>query len=518
MKRIIKYNLIFVAIASLLLTSCKKEVIPVLTTQDISNITASTASSGGNITDDGGAEVTARGVCWSTTEKPTLLNSHSLGSAGAGTFTSIISGLNGGTTYHVRAYATNSKGTGYGDDKSFITLGQAPVATTLAASNLLTTSATLNGTVNANYLTTTVTFDYGTTTSYGSTVTATPSPVAGNTASNVAASISSLSPGTIYHFRLKTVNALGTTNGSDLTFTTLGQQPSATTLAATSVLTASAVLNGTVNANYLSTAATFEYGLTTSYGSTIAALPSPVTGTTNTSISANLSALFPGTIYHFRVKAVNALGTTNGNDLTFTTGGQAPSATTIAATNVLALTATLNGTVNANELSTVVTFEYGLTTSYGSEATAIQSPVTGSVLTNVNADLSSLNPAAIYHFRIKAVNALGTTLGNDLSFTTSGSAPVARTKAATNILSNSATLNGTVNPFNLNTTVTFEYGLTTSYGSEATAIQSPVSGNTNVNVSIDISGLLPGTLYNFRVKAENILGVSYGNNITLVTN
>ena len=90
-----------------------------------------------------------------------------------------MSGLSGGTTYHVRAYATNSVGTAYGEDLTFTALGQAPAATTLAATSLSTTGATLNGTVNANEISTTVTFEYGTTTSYGQTVAGNPARLQG---------------------------------------------------------------------------------------------------------------------------------------------------------------------------------------------------------------------------------------------------------------------------------------------------------------------------------------------------
>jgi hypothetical protein len=518
MKKIFKINLLFVVVISLLLTTgCKKKEVPVLTTTDASNITATTASSGGNITSDGNETVTARGVCWGTAINPVISGSHTTDGTGAGSFISSITGLTGGNTYHVRAYATNSEGTAYGSDKTFATLGQAPISATVAASDILTISATLNGTVNANYLSTIVTFEYGLTTSYGSTATAAQSPVTGSTNTSVSAALTGLSAGTTYHFRLKTVNSLGTVYGADMSFTTLGQTPGSTTVAATSILTTSATVNGTVNANYLSSVVTFEYGLTTSYGSTATATPSPVTGNTSTSVSANISGLSAGTTYHFRVKAVNSLGTTYGTDLTFVTLGQAPTATTLDASNLLTTSATLNGTVNANYLSSVVTFEYGLTTSYGITATATQSPVTGNTSTAVSANLSGLIPGAIYHFRVKAVNSIGTTNGIDLMFTTAGQAPSATTLAATIVLGITATLNGTVNANDVSTIVTFEYGLTTSYGSQATALQSPVTGNTLTNVSVDLTGLSPASLFHFRVKAVNAVGTTYGSDLTFTT-
>ena len=95
--------------------------------------------------------------------------------------------------------------------------------------------------------------------------------------------------------------------------------PVATTLAATSITGSSATVNGTVNAVGGSATVTFEYGLTTSYGSTVTATPSPVTGTTVTSVTAALTGLAPGTTYRYRVNATTAGGTTNGADHTFTT-------------------------------------------------------------------------------------------------------------------------------------------------------------------------------------------------------
>ena len=95
---------------------------PTVTTTTPSSITSDSAESGGNVTDDGGATVTARGVCWSTSADPTTADSHTTDGTGTGSFTSSITGLNPGTTYHVRAYATNSVGTSYGSDQTFDTL------------------------------------------------------------------------------------------------------------------------------------------------------------------------------------------------------------------------------------------------------------------------------------------------------------------------------------------------------------------------------------------------------------
>jgi hypothetical protein len=93
-----------------------------VTTTVASGITMISASSGGNVVSDGGAAVTARGVCWATTSNPTISGNHTTDGSGTGTFSSSITGLFSNTLYHVRAYATNSGGTYYGEDITFTTL------------------------------------------------------------------------------------------------------------------------------------------------------------------------------------------------------------------------------------------------------------------------------------------------------------------------------------------------------------------------------------------------------------
>lgn len=102
-------------------------VVPTVTTTSISAITATTASGGGNVTADGGGTVSARGVCWNTTGTPDIINdSYTTDGSGTGSFTSSLTSLTENTPYYVRAYATNSAGTGYGDVVQFTTLKAEP--------------------------------------------------------------------------------------------------------------------------------------------------------------------------------------------------------------------------------------------------------------------------------------------------------------------------------------------------------------------------------------------------------
>jgi len=121
----------------LLMTMCFDAVFaslgPTVTTTAMSGITSTTAVSGGNVTDDGGQAIIERGICWNTSGSPTITDSKTSNGTGTGSFSSNLTGLNSGSTYYVRAYATNSIGTGYGDEVSFTTTSNdTPSGSTIA--------------------------------------------------------------------------------------------------------------------------------------------------------------------------------------------------------------------------------------------------------------------------------------------------------------------------------------------------------------------------------------------------
>jgi len=147
-----------------------------------------------------------------------------LQSAGSGTssvnVSANITGLKVGKTYHYRLVAMNTAGTAHGSDITFLTAA-APTVVTAAASAVGATSATLNGSVNPNGVATSWFFEYGTSTAYGST-TSSKNAGSGTSSVIVKASLSSLSAGTTYHYRLVGKSAAGTVHGSDQTFATTG--------------------------------------------------------------------------------------------------------------------------------------------------------------------------------------------------------------------------------------------------------------------------------------------------------
>ena len=205
-----------------------------------------------------------------------------------------------------------------------------PVPVTGVASNVNTTTATLNGTVDPNGLGTTYHFQYGLTTAYGNN-TAISGAGNGLDPVPVSANLTGLAPGTVYHFRLVCSNGGPIVYGADSTFTTFvvpptptpTPKPIVTTGSATGLSETAETLHGTVNPNGSATTYHFEYGATTSYGNstTVGNLSS---GFTPVAVSAALTGLDVGATYHYRLTATNVGGTTNGADKTFTTTAPVP--------------------------------------------------------------------------------------------------------------------------------------------------------------------------------------------------
>ncbi|MGA1977097.1 MAG: SusF/SusE family outer membrane protein [Bacteroidales bacterium] len=195
-------------------------VVPTVTTTAISAITGNSASSGGNVTVAGGATVTARGVCYGITHNPSVSGSHTTDGAGTGTFISSMTSLKGNTLYYVRAYATNSAGSGYGAEVSFTTNVDLPAVTTAATTSITKTSAVTGGSV---------TYDGGgTVTARGIVWGLNPNPAltdnvitSGAGTGTYVDSLTNLSVYTTYHVRAYATNSAGTAYGADVPFTTL---------------------------------------------------------------------------------------------------------------------------------------------------------------------------------------------------------------------------------------------------------------------------------------------------------
>ncbi|MEI7981110.1 MAG: DUF1566 domain-containing protein, partial [Bacteroidota bacterium] len=196
-------------------------VLATVSTDPAIYITLTTAASGGNITSNGGADVTYRGVCWSTAPNPTTSNSKTIDGSGTGTFVSALTGLTLNTPYYVRAYATNSAGTAYGNEITFTTLLNpvGPTVSTAAITNLTGTTATCGGTVHsdggANVILRGVCWDISPNPTMANNYT-----TDGSGTGTFVSNITGLTHNTIYYVRTYAMNSVGTSFGNELTLNT----------------------------------------------------------------------------------------------------------------------------------------------------------------------------------------------------------------------------------------------------------------------------------------------------------
>lgn len=294
--------------------------------------------------------------------------------------------------------------------------------------------------------------------------------------------------------------------------------PSVETLPASAIGETGATLNGKINPNGLETKYFFEYGTTTSYGSKTAEI-SAGSGSSAVEKSQVISGLTKNTVYHYRLIASNASGTSQGVDKSFTTtAASAPTVTTwIAKMEDAAEAATVQAFINPKGQSTTYQFEYG--TESGSYTTTVPIPAASAGSGNegkmYSYKITGLTPGTKYYVRPSATNATGKTYGKEIYFPLPGS-PVVGLSSPSQVWRSQATLNGSVDTEETITTYYFQYGTTTAYGSK-TATKELAGGTESVNVAELVSGLKANTLYHYRLVAGNGAGMVVTKDDTFTT-
>jgi hypothetical protein len=492
-------------------------VIPTISTASVSAITTTTATSGGNVSADGGAAVSARGVCWSATANPTITDSKTTDGSGIGIFSSNLTGLTNATTYHVRAYATNSAGTAYGSDVSFTSIAiVAPTVTTTAVTAITTSNATSGGNVTSDGGASVTAKGVCWSTLANPTITDAKTSNGTGTGS-FTSSLTGLSPVTTYHLRAFATNSAGTAYGSDVTFTTQSiVAPTVTTTSISAVATTTAISGGNITADGGASVTGKGVCWSTTANPTIS--DSKTTDGTGTGVfSSSLTGLAATTTYHVRAYATNSVGTGYGSDVTFTT--QAVSLASITTTTVSAITATTassGGNVTSDGGSSVIA--RGVCWSIITNPTITDSKTTDGSGTGIfTSSLTGLAASTTYHVRAYATNSIGTKYGSDVTFaTTAMSIPVLTTTAVSGIGATYATGGGNISSDG--GAIVTARGVCWSISQNPTLLDNKIVEGSGVGLfSCSITGLDPGITYYVRSFATNSVGTAYGMQTSFVT-
>jgi uncharacterized protein (TIGR02145 family) len=389
--------------------------IPLLLTNSVSGITTVTALGGGNVC-DGGAIVTERGICWSASPDPTTSDTKTIDGAGCGTFTSNLTGLTPNSSYHVRAYATNSEGTGYGNDINFTTRDGVVTITTTTVSIITAISATSGGTITDDGGAAVTARGVCWRTTSGPTI-ADSKTSNGTGTGTFTSNLTSLTANTIYYVRAYATNSVGTSYGNEVSFTTRDGVVALTTTAASGITALAASSGGNITDN--------GGAAITARGVCWNTSPSPTTannkttdGSGNGSFTSSLTSLSANTIYYIRAYATNSVGTSYGNELNFTTRNGIVLMTTTTVTGISAGTASSGGTITDDGGASVTIRGVCWSTS-PNPTTGDNKTTDGSGTGAYSSALYIYNsPNTLFYIRAYATNAVGTSYGNQLSFTT----------------------------------------------------------------------------------------------------
>ncbi len=380
-----------------------------ITTTTATEVKHNSAIVGGNITDDGGDAITARGICWGTSENPTLSNSHSTDGNGIGSFTHTLQGLQTSTKYYYRAYSTNSCGTTYGTQKNFTTKSGLPELTTTSPTNIAATSAKCGGNITSdggfNVTTRGVCWN---TLGNPDTNDSHTSSGSGNGAFTV--NMTNLRVGTTYHVRAYAVNQNGIAYGNEHTFNTTDGMPIVTTGNVSSITASSAVCSGNVTSDGGVNVTARGFCWSTAQYPTVSG-PHSIEGSGVGSFNGSLINLSVGTTYYVRAYATNGTGTAYGAQRSFTTTNGLPTVTTTPPTLINSTVSTGGNVISDGGFPvTARGICYG-TLPYPDLTSTYQHTNNGSGTGYYSSSFSLPNGSGRRYFRAYATNANGTTYG-----------------------------------------------------------------------------------------------------------
>jgi hypothetical protein len=493
---------------------------PTVTTSAGTATNTTTATVGGNVTADGGATVTNRGVVYKTTAGVTIADNKTQSGSGTGTYTANLTSLAVNQQYFFRAYAQNSAGDGLGSELTFWTWANVPSAPTV--DNPTTTTLDVNVNVNGNPASTVF------------SIQATNSSLFVQTNGTLGATehwrtdaawgtttVTGLSPSQQYGFRVRAQNGQGTltaystvANGT----TSVGAvAPTVTTSAGSATGTTTATVGGNVTADGGAAVTNRGVAYKTTAGVTIADNKTQSGSGTGT-FTVNLTSLSVNQQYYYRAYAQNSAGDGLGSELTFWTWANVPSAPTVGGATISSLNVTVNE--NGNPAATVFSIQATNSSLY------VQTNGTLGAAEHWRTDaawgtiaVTNLSPGQQYGFRVRAQNGQGTltaysTVGNGTTLATTPTVTTAVASVTNQTTASSGgnvTADGGAAVTNRGVVWALSPATPTVPGAQTT------NGTGTGGFSSTLTNLMPGASYNYRAFAQNVEGTSYGTQYTLTT-
>jgi hypothetical protein len=342
---------------------------------------------------------------------------------------------------------------------------------------------------------------------------------AGAAGASESSNVTGLQPNEQYTVCFAAKNRFGAEPGSPVGFTTGTLAPAVDGQSVSGVSREAVTLSARVNPENEDTYYYFQYGTSTSYTGGEVPLPAPGADIGaafgDQSVSVALGSLEANTVYHWRVVASNATGTTYGADQTFLTLPFAPAVVSAPTTaSVSGTGATLVGSVNPQGVQSGYFVQFGPSEAYGS-VSAVADTAPGVSAVPVTVTLEGLRGGSTYHYRLVSQNSGGVTYGPDQTFTTLAAPPLVVTGVASAVTSSTATLSGSVDSQGTAASYEFDLGTDTSYGSRVFA--SAPAGEEVQSVAVDVGALQPGVTYHYRLVATNAFGTTYGADMVFTT-
>jgi len=476
---------------------------------------------GGSVESDGGIKITARGVCWSVepNENPTIENDTIIVPGTTGAFSRAISGLTPGTTYHVRAYATNILGTRYGEVIEFKTLDNsvtAPVNISTIITEINKTSVKGGGNIDSDGGTAITARGICWDTSSCPTIENNDTIQVSGTTGSFSCTITELYPGKTYHARAFATNILGTMYGRDVEFKTVDDDATAPT----DVLITDVTVTSTTTAKISCNIGTDGGSSITSRGIywSLESNPSQedhvitVDGTTG-SFTYNMTNLEAGKRYYVKAFATNSIETTCSIETSFQTlseGATAPINVTTAELQVIDATTVRSGGSVGSDGGSPIT-ERGICWSTSSNPTTSNSKITASG--TIEPFISSMDKLIVgmtYYVRAYATNIIGTTYGNELSFKMPATGSTAPKSVYIVELFSNGTVNAGINSGSDGGSPITARGICWSTSpNPATSNSKTVVGSGTGWFLSYVTGLTVGTTYYVKAYATNIIGTTY---------